>query len=221
MSLTLAAAIVLAATAARPHSSDGALPGPQAEAAILQIESETVAAYLKGDVEKLDRIWADEYGCFLSNDAVLAKPDYLAGLRSGRIRYDVLEVESLTVQVFGDFAFASGRARVEGQDGSVTLDGLDGFLTVYHLWHGRWRAITTHAWRLPRDPSPSRTRRSPAQAERERWCDVIESTVPVTPSPRRTVLRSNRGVSQIESLIGLFLARSNSPAGMEDQHDQP
>lgn len=164
MSMTLATALFVAATAARPHSSDAPWPGPQAEAAILQIESETVAAYLKGDVEKLDRIWADEYGCFLSNGAVLAKPDYLAGLRSGRIHYDVLEVESLTVQVFGDFAVAWGRARVEGQDGSVTLDGLDGFLTVYHLWQGRWQAITTHASRLPRDPNPSRTRRSPAEA---------------------------------------------------------
>jgi hypothetical protein len=49
----------------------------------------------------------------LPNGAVLAKPDYLAGLRSGRIHYDVLEVECLTVQVFGDFAFAWGRARVK------------------------------------------------------------------------------------------------------------
>jgi|GEM_PF-6912223 len=163
MTITLAA-IFLAATAARPHSSHAPPPGLPAEAAILQIESETVAAYLKGDAETLDRIWADEYGCFLSNGAVLAKPDYLAGLRSGRIRYDALEVETLTVQVFGDFAFASGRARVEGQDGSVTLDGIDEFLTVYHFWHGRWHAITTHASRLPRDPNPSRTRRSPAEA---------------------------------------------------------
>jgi ketosteroid isomerase-like protein len=112
------------------------------------IESETVAACLKGDAEKLDRIWADEYGSFLPNGAVLAKPDYLAGLRSGRIRYDVLEVESLTVQVFGHFAFASGRARVKGQDGSATFSGLGGFLTVYHLRDGRWQAITTHASRL-------------------------------------------------------------------------
>ena len=95
---------------------------------------------------------------------MLAKPDYLAGLRSGRIRYDVLEVESLTVQVFGDFAFAWGRARAEGQDGSVTLDGVDGFLTVYHLWQGRWQAVTTHASRVPREANPSRTRRSPAEA---------------------------------------------------------
>ncbi len=164
MSITLAAAIFLTATAAPPHSFDAPPPGPQAEAAILQIESETVAAYLKGDAEKLDRIWADEYGCFLSNGAVLGKPDYLAGLRSGRIRYDVLEVESLTVQVFGDFAVAWGRARVEGQDGLVALEGVDGFLTVYHLRQGRWQAITTHASRLPRDPSPSGTRRSPAEA---------------------------------------------------------
>jgi hypothetical protein len=156
--MTLAAAIFLAATTARPAapSSDAPLPGPQAEAAVLQIESETVAAYLKGDAEKLDRIWADEYGSFLPNGAVLAKPDYLAGLRSGRIHYDVLEVESLTVQVFGHFASASGRARVKGQDGSVTFNGLDGFLTVYHLWDGRWQAITTHASRLPRDLNPPR-----------------------------------------------------------------
>ena len=160
MSMTLAAAIVLAATTARPAalSSDAPTPGPQAEAAILQIEGETVAAYLKGDAEKLDRIWADEYGRFLPNGAVLAKPDYLAGLRSGRIHYDVLEVESLTVQVFGDFAFASGRARVKGQDGSVTFNGLDGFLTVYHLRHGRWQAITTHAI-APGTGSSTRLRR--------------------------------------------------------------
>jgi len=65
--------------------------------------------------------------------------------RRSSTHYDVLEVESLTVQVFGDFAFASGRARVKGQDGSVTFNGLDGFLTAYHLWPGRGQAITTHA----------------------------------------------------------------------------
>ena len=67
--------------------------------------------------------------------------------RRSSTHYDVLEVESLTVQVFGHFAFASGRARVKGQDGSVTFNGLDGFLTVYHLRDGRWQAITTHASR--------------------------------------------------------------------------
>jgi hypothetical protein len=147
MNMTFAAAIILAATTARAAalSSDAPPPGPLAEAAILQIECETVAAHLTGDAEKLDRIWADEYGRFLLNGAVLAKADYLAGLRSGRIQHDVLEVASLTVQVFGDFAFASGRARVQGQDGTVTFNGLDGFLTVYHLWHGGGQAITTHA----------------------------------------------------------------------------
>jgi ketosteroid isomerase-like protein len=164
MSLTLAAAIFLAATAARPHSSHAPLPGPPAEAAIRQIERETVAAYLDRDVDKLDRLWADEYGCFLSNGAVLTKPDYLEGLRSGRLRFDVLEVESLTVQVFGDFAVAWGRARVEGRDGSATLDGVDGFLTVYHRWQGRWQAITTHTSRLPPDSNPSGRRVSPAEA---------------------------------------------------------
>ena len=79
MSMTLAAAIFLAATTARPAalSSDAPPPGPQAEAAILQIECETVTAHLTGDAEKLDPIWADEYGRFLPNGAVLAKPDYL------------------------------------------------------------------------------------------------------------------------------------------------
>jgi ketosteroid isomerase-like protein len=164
MSLTLAAAIFLAATAARPHSSDAPLPDQPAEAAIRQIERDTVAAYLDRDVDKLDRLWADEYGCFLSNGAVLTKPDSLEGLRSGRLRFDVLEVESLTVQVFGDFAVAWGRARVEGRDGSATLDGVDGFLTVYHRWQGRWQAITTHTSRLPPDSNPSGRRVSPAEA---------------------------------------------------------
>jgi hypothetical protein len=147
MSVTLAAAILLAATTARlaALSTDPPPPGAQAEAAILQIECDTVAAHLTGDAEELDRIWADEYGRFLPNGAVLAKPDYLADLRSGRIHHDALEVESVTVQVFGDFAFASGWARIKGQDGTVTFNGLDGFLTVYHRWHGRWQAITTHA----------------------------------------------------------------------------
>jgi len=158
MSIMLASALVLAATTARPAtlSTDAPPPDRRAEAAILQIEGETVFAYLTGDSEKLDRIWADEYGSFLPNGAVLAKADHLAGLRSGRIHYDVLEVESLTVQVFGDFAFASGRTRVKGQDGSVTFDGLDEFITVYRLWDGRWEAITTHASRLPRDLNPPR-----------------------------------------------------------------
>jgi ketosteroid isomerase-like protein len=120
----------------------------QVEQTLRQIESDTLEALVKGDINALRRIWADEYSFTPPNGSVVSREDYLALLESGSVKYDSLKSESLQLHIYGDTAVVAGRFSVRGRVGSHELNGTDRFLTVYVKRQGRWQQVASQASRV-------------------------------------------------------------------------
>ena len=118
-------------------------PSSEDELALLQIERDWSAAWLKQDAAALDAILADSY---VENQAgtVRTKKQILADVKAGLNAVASIDVSDIRVVVFGDHAAVDGMTvsseKKKGQDTSAKLRWTDTFVKE----DGRWRAVFTH-----------------------------------------------------------------------------
>jgi ketosteroid isomerase-like protein len=124
----------------RPLDSSTSQP-PDAE--IRELEEQSRSAFLAGDVETLDRLWADGLLVNSPLEQVNERAGVLALLKSGHIRPTSLEVEIERIIQHGDVVIVMGNDIVtDPPDAKVTRRR---FTNVWQLQEGRWRMIARHA----------------------------------------------------------------------------
>jgi ketosteroid isomerase-like protein len=127
--------------------------GNRDEHALRQLENDVIDAFIKSDTDALDRIWADEYSFTAPNGLVVTKENYLALMKVGSLKYEIVKLEELKLRVYGDTATAAGRIRVKGKVGTHIIDGQDRYLTVYVKRQGKWQQVATHSSRIAPQPA--------------------------------------------------------------------
>jgi hypothetical protein len=112
---------------------------------LVRIEREVASAVVKGNLVPFDRYTAPT--CVFtdpSSGIVMDKAYLMAGLKSGRIKYQASQVENLKVYVYGNAAVVTfrtkDRMRVRGQDASGTYQWTDTFVKKM----GRWQLVADH-----------------------------------------------------------------------------
>ena len=111
------------------------------EERISHIEHELVEAYLKRDIESLERIMADEFIITDPHGPSFTKAQYLADLRAERVSFKSLVIDEMDVRVVDGTAVVTGKATANGhsQDGPYT--GQYSFMDVYLKKSSGWKAI--------------------------------------------------------------------------------
>jgi len=118
-------------------------PGSADEQALLQIERDWAAAWLKQDAAALDAILADGY---VENEQgqTTTKAQMIAAFKAGIYKVESEEVSDIRVVVFGDHAVVNGmtasKQTLRGKDAS----GKSRWTDVLEKRDGRWRAVTTY-----------------------------------------------------------------------------
>jgi ketosteroid isomerase-like protein len=120
---------------------------PQDEA--IQADKAWAAAVVKGDFAALDGMLAGELIYTHSSAVVEDKKVYLGRLKSGALKYNLLEQEPITAKVYGDTAILHYKVHMSGvSDGSA----FDTRAVVTHVWvkdSGIWKLAAHHAAKLP------------------------------------------------------------------------
>ena len=142
MRLTAIAALLCAAGQAQ---APAAATPDQDLARFTQLESEWNNAHLQGDAEALDRLWADELRVFVPKMTPMAKPEALAFLRSGRMKFSRYETSEVGVRVYGDTAVVTGRVRRSRERAGQMVEDDWRFTKVYVRTAGAWRVVAYHA----------------------------------------------------------------------------
>lgn len=125
---------------ARPFDSD-----------IRSLEEQSRTAFLAGDVDTLDQLWADGLMVNSPLEQVNDRALVLKLLQSGRIRHNSLEVEIERISQHGDVIIVMGNDTVtDPPDDKVTHRR---FTNVWQLQDGQWRMIARHAQAV-RDQGP-------------------------------------------------------------------
>ena len=122
--------------------------------AVLAADEERRLAILHGDVDALDRSWADDATIFWGDGTADDKASALALFRSNRLRYEQLEYDKTRVRLYHDTAVVTGQARVKLKDEKRELSTLVWVTRVYvHGQHG-WRMVASQTTRTEPTSSP-------------------------------------------------------------------
>lgn len=128
-------------------------PSNEADSAELRrLESVWNTAHRAGDVDALERLWADDLEVDVPGMTPMTKAESLAFARTGRMRFERYETSDLKVRTYGDTAVVTGRLlRTRTVDRRIREDDWR-FTKVYIRQAGVWRVVSFHA----SDAPPSR-----------------------------------------------------------------
>jgi len=127
------------------------------EQAVIDLEYQWAAAYVKGDATKLDSIFGPGYVQTNTRGKVTSKSEELADLRSGRFRYEKFETTDIKVQLYGDAAVVTGLISAKGTDSESgkTVEGQMRMTDTFVRESGKWQVVASQTTLVPSDSATS------------------------------------------------------------------
>lgn len=123
--------------------------GAAAQDEAARAEKAWAAAVVAGDHATLDRILAEGLIYTHSSGLVEDRSVYFGKLKSGALKYEAIEHESITVKPYGNTAIVHSKARMRGvSDGKP----FNVYSVMTHTWvkqGGVWKLAAHQATRLP------------------------------------------------------------------------
>ncbi len=133
----VAAALVQAPTAASPESA--------ATNELSRLEELWNDAHLRGDVEALDRLWAEDSVIVVPGMAAMTKAAAIGVMRSGRMKFQRYQTTEVRIRVYDNAAVVTGRLqRTRSVSGRIFDDDWQ-FTKVCVRRAGQWQVVAFHA----------------------------------------------------------------------------
>jgi len=110
-----------------------------------RLENAWNAAYVRGDADALEALCADDLIVTMSDMQVLAKPQAVGILRSGRVRFQRYETSDIRIRVYDQAAVVTGRLQRTRIAGGQAANDNWRFTKVYIRRAGRWQVVAWHA----------------------------------------------------------------------------
>jgi len=149
--LALAAALSITSTGFGQHQ----MPAIQENQTIIQklqqLNLSIEQAVLAADVPRLETLYADDFVFTHGSGLVQSKSEWLSGIRSGKSRYLLRELDSMAVELHGNVAIATGKLTVHRPSETGIVKYALNFVRVFVLSGDRWQLIshrTTKQWNL-------------------------------------------------------------------------
>lgn len=139
--LLIPAAAPLLVYAKETLSSDKAI------AEVKEVERQRVQSLLRNDLTSLERFLADDLTYTHSSGLVDNKEQFLASLRAGAVRYEMMEHEEVQARAYGETIVLTGRSKVKVKVRGEALNLALRFTLVYARQGGQWRMA---AWQSTR-----------------------------------------------------------------------
>jgi ketosteroid isomerase-like protein len=118
-------------------------PGVQSK--IIALEKVWNQAYKLGDVRALDSLLDDRVVLINDDGTVQTKAEFLAGIKPSKSQEQQVAPESMSVQVFGSTAVATGVFRAKGIEGGKPYLRRERFVDTWVYQGGGWVCIATDA----------------------------------------------------------------------------
>ncbi len=136
---------------AAEKGTKGAAAGGGVEATIRKLSDKITAAVLKGDTTTLQELYADDY---VSISAVTGAPstkaDLINNLKSGKLKYESIDVSDVQVHVYGPTtALVTAKAEVKGKLGDQDFSGSYRSSRLFVKRGGKWQVTFFQSTKLP------------------------------------------------------------------------
>ena len=111
---------------------------------ILKLEDVQSQAMLKGDVDTLGRIYADEIDWTRPDGELLTKDQVLASHRDSKLKYDSIKHLDIQTHIYGNTVVLTGQSLSMVRYGDKVFDFPRRFTNVYVLQNGQWKLVVHH-----------------------------------------------------------------------------
>jgi ketosteroid isomerase-like protein len=108
---------------------------------IKKMEIDRAAAIVKGDIDQLDTMTADDYTLITAAGVMSDKAQMISAFKSGQSKITVDEVTDMKVRVYGDTAIVTGKVNVKGMLAGKDATGTQLFTRVYVKKGGHWTSV--------------------------------------------------------------------------------
>lgn len=116
---------------------------------LLELERQRLQALVDSDLAVADALHADDYQLITPGGKALSKREYLDGVTSGELDYQVFDIASeVAVKWFTDVGMLRYRARIEIQLPEGRDAGVFWHTDTYERRDGRWQAVWSQATRV-------------------------------------------------------------------------
>jgi ketosteroid isomerase-like protein len=105
-------------------------------------------AALKGDVATYDKLLADDYTSISVLGTASNKAQILENIKSGRLKFEAIDVSDMKVRVYGDTALVNSVVNVKGHLGDADVSGQWRSVRVWVKRNGQWRSVLFQATRI-------------------------------------------------------------------------
>src|SRR5437868_12069904 len=95
----------------------GQEPDTLGQAALLAVNAARFRAMVREDLPGLDTLLAPELTYVHSDGGLESKTEFLATLRTGRLRYQAVDPSELHARLYGDVGIVTGRSRMRVKAG--------------------------------------------------------------------------------------------------------
>jgi uncharacterized protein (TIGR02246 family) len=113
----------------------------KAEQEVRAVEKQRVDAVLRGDLEILDKVWADDFMQITHLGEYRNKRHRMAAFKAGVVKYDTITNDYDGFRIYGDVAIVTGIGTRNGQDGKRKITGQFRFTRVWVKKEGRWQLV--------------------------------------------------------------------------------
>lgn len=118
------------------------------EASLLRASQEYDDVFAKMDVQRAEKLLADEYQLTDFNGRVTRKAEWLALARSGNGASNTSTSQSRQVRVYGNMGIVTGRWTEAGLAGAPGGTDVLQYSTVFIHRDGQWKVLLDHATRI-------------------------------------------------------------------------
>lgn len=119
---------------------------------ITELEHQRAAAVVDRDTAFLDKMTAADSVRILPTGAIETKSQLLTELSSGAVTYTSIDVDQLSVKVYGDAAVATGRSVFRGQNHGKPFDGRCRFSRVWRKTPNGWQEVLFQLTAIREEP---------------------------------------------------------------------
>ena len=112
---------------------------------IIALENRRIEAMIKGDVQTLEEILADDLIYTHTTARLDTKASFIDAVATGRTNYRSVEREDVKVRQFGDTAIVTGHAKFHVGENKFEARYID----VYAKRNGAWQMVAWQSTRIP------------------------------------------------------------------------
>ncbi len=109
-------------------------------------------AGLKGDVATFDKLLANDHISIGILGGSLTKAEVLENFKSGKLKFEAIDVLDMKVRVYGDTALVNSTANVKGHFGDTDISGQWRVVRVWVKRKGKWQTVSFQATRVAQQP---------------------------------------------------------------------